>query len=132
MVQVDEPTRLQAFINNRPTYSDDFKALSLKLIQQGQSVEQVATLTGISQPTLYEWLTNWNKKRDWPDQRARTGRGGDLSAFPPTTRTTSSLTHGARLLVSRPDSRTHSTALCSPLLFERPSSAPQTNESLPL
>jgi len=63
MVQVDEPTRLQAFINNRPTYSDDFKALSLKLIQQGQSVEQVATLIGVSQPTLYEWLTNWNKKK---------------------------------------------------------------------
>jgi len=63
MAQVDEPTRLQAFINNRPAYSEDFKALSLKLIQQGQSVEEVATLTGVSQPTLYQWLTNWNKKK---------------------------------------------------------------------
>lgn len=63
MAQVDEPSRLQAFINDRPTYSDDFKALSLKLIQQGQPVEEVASLTGVSQPTLYEWLSNWNKKK---------------------------------------------------------------------
>ena len=63
MAQVDEPARLQAFINNRPAYSDDFKALSLKLIQQGHSLEEVATLTGVSQPTLYEWLANWNKKK---------------------------------------------------------------------
>lgn len=63
MAQVDEPNRLQAFINNRPAYSDDFKALALKLIQQGQSVEQAATFTGVSQPTLYEWIANWNKKK---------------------------------------------------------------------
>ena len=63
MAQVDEPTRLQAFINNRPHYGEDFKALTLKMIQQGQSVEQVATFTGVSQPTLYEWLANWNKKK---------------------------------------------------------------------
>ena len=63
MAQVDEPTRLQAFISNRPHYGEDFKALALKMIQQGQSVEQVATFTGVSQPTLYEWLVNWNKKK---------------------------------------------------------------------
>lgn len=63
MVQIDEPSRLQAFINNRPAYSEDFKALSFRLIHQGQSIEQVATLTGVSQPTLYEWLANWNKKK---------------------------------------------------------------------
>ncbi|WP_394342028.1 helix-turn-helix domain-containing protein [Spirosoma pollinicola] len=50
-------------MNNRLVYSDDFKALSLKLIQQGHSVKEVATLTGVSQPTLYEWLANWNKKK---------------------------------------------------------------------
>lgn len=63
MAQIDEPCRLQAFINNRPAYSEDFKALSLRLIEQGQSVEQVATLTGVSQPTLYGWLASWNKKK---------------------------------------------------------------------
>ena len=40
MAQVDEPARLQAFINNRPHYGEDFKALVLKMIQQGQSVGQ--------------------------------------------------------------------------------------------
>lgn len=59
MAQIDEPSRLQAFINNRPAYSEDFKGLSLRLIEQGQSVEQVAALTGVSQPTLYEWLAKW-------------------------------------------------------------------------
>lgn len=63
MAQVDEPARLQIFINNRSHYSDDFKALTLKLIHQGQSLEQIAQLTGVSQPTLYEWLANWNKKK---------------------------------------------------------------------
>ena len=63
MPQVDEPARLQTFMNNRSQYSDDFKALVLKLIHQGQSVEETAQLTGVSQPTLYEWLANWNKKK---------------------------------------------------------------------
>ncbi len=39
MPQVDESAPLQAFLNNQLTYSDDFKALSPKLIQQGQSLQ---------------------------------------------------------------------------------------------
>lgn len=64
MAQIDDPSRLQAFMNNRACYSEEFKALALRLIQQGQSVQQVATLTGVSQTTLYEWLSNWNKKKN--------------------------------------------------------------------
>lgn len=59
MAQVDKPLRLQAFINARTAYSDDFKALVLKLIQQGQSIPDIASLTGVSSPTLYEWIENW-------------------------------------------------------------------------
>lgn len=63
MAQVEEPLRLQAFMNARSAYSEDFKALVLKLIQQGQAIAEIASLTGVSSPTLYEWLENWNKKK---------------------------------------------------------------------
>ncbi len=62
-ISVDEPDRLERFMNNRNSYSDDFKCLTLKLIHSGQSLEEVSIFTGISLPTLYEWIEDWNKKK---------------------------------------------------------------------
>lgn len=62
-VSVDEPERLQRFMNNRNSYSEDFKCLTLKLINSGKSPEDVSIFTGISLPTLYEWIEDWNKKK---------------------------------------------------------------------
>jgi transposase-like protein len=62
-VSVDELDRLERFMNNRNSYSDDFKCLTLKLIHSGQSLEEVSIFTGISLPTLYEWIEDWNKKK---------------------------------------------------------------------
>lgn len=62
-ISVDEPDRLERFMNNRNSYSDDFKCLTLKLIHSGQSLEEVSIVTGISLPTLYEWIEDWNKKK---------------------------------------------------------------------
>lgn len=62
-VSVDEPDRLQRFMNNRNSYSEDFKCLTLKLIDSGKSLQEVSTFTGISLPTLYEWIEDWNKKK---------------------------------------------------------------------
>lgn len=62
-ISVDEPDRLERFMNNRNSYSDDFKCLTLKLIHSGQSLEEVSIFTGISLPTLYEWIEVWNKKK---------------------------------------------------------------------
>lgn len=62
-VSVDEPDRLERFMNNRNSYSEDFKCLTLKLINSGKSLEEVSVFTGISLPTLYEWIEDWNKKK---------------------------------------------------------------------
>ena len=50
-------------MNNRNSYSEDFKCLTLKLLDSGKSPEEVSIFTGISLPTLYEWIEEWNKKK---------------------------------------------------------------------
>lgn len=62
-IQVDEPERLQRFMNNRTSYSEDFKCLTLNLLHSGKSQDEVIELTGISHPTLTKWLAQWNKKK---------------------------------------------------------------------
>lgn len=75
-VSVDEPDRLERFMNNRNSYSDDFKCLTLKLIHSGQSLEEVSIFTGISLPTLYEWIEDWNKKKRGDNKSTRQRRWG--------------------------------------------------------
>ena len=63
-IQIEEPERLQQFMNSFSQHSEDFKALVLKLIQSGKSVEEVATFTGVPATTLYQWVQQWNKKKN--------------------------------------------------------------------
>ena len=62
-VSIEEPERLQRFMNNRSSYSEDFKCLTLKLLDSGKSPEDVSVFTGVSLTTLYDWIDDWNKKK---------------------------------------------------------------------
>lgn len=62
-VSIEEPERLQRFMNNRNSYSEDFKCLTLKLLDSGKSPEDVSIFTGVSLTTLYDWIDDWNKKK---------------------------------------------------------------------
>lgn len=62
-IAISEPERLAKFMHSfDQNHSDDFKALVLHLIHQS-NVETVSAQTGISQSTLYDWQSDWNKKK---------------------------------------------------------------------
>jgi transposase-like protein len=62
-IAISEPERLAKFMHSfDQNHSDDFKALVLHLIHQS-NVEIVSAQTGISQSTLYDWQSDWNKKK---------------------------------------------------------------------
>lgn len=62
-VSISEPERLLRFMNSfHENHSDDFKALVLHLISQSD-LETVSLQTGIAVSTLYDWQSDWNKKK---------------------------------------------------------------------
>lgn len=61
--KIDEPERLEKFIASYSSYNSDSKAIVLRLVAQLGNVGQVATLTGISERTIYDWIGDWNKKK---------------------------------------------------------------------
>lgn len=62
-VSISEPDRLLRFMNSfREAHSDDFKALVLHLISQSD-IESVSLQTGVPSSTLYDWQSDWNKKK---------------------------------------------------------------------
>ncbi|MBC3789480.1 helix-turn-helix domain-containing protein [Spirosoma utsteinense] len=63
---VEDAHLLDEFIHEQPTYSSDFKALAIKLLDQHQNVEQVAALTNVPARTLYQWLSDWNQLKKKP------------------------------------------------------------------
>ena len=63
---VEEPHLLAEFIQEQPSYSPDFKALVLRLLDQQQDVEQVARQTLVPTRTLYTWLDQWNQTKKKP------------------------------------------------------------------
>lgn len=64
--KITEPERLDEFIHSFSSYNSDSKAIVLRLVAQLGSVSQVASLTGLSERTIYEWMSQWNKKKQ-PD-----------------------------------------------------------------
>ena len=62
-VIISEPERLERFMNSfHENHSEDFKALMLHLISNSD-LTTVSKQTGIAESTLYDWQTDWNKKR---------------------------------------------------------------------
>ena len=61
--KIEEPERLERFINSYSSYNSDSKAIVLRLVAQFGNISQVASLTGISERTIYDWVGDWNKKK---------------------------------------------------------------------
>jgi hypothetical protein len=63
-VSISEPERLLRFMNSfHENHSDDFKALALHLISKSD-IESVSLQTNVPISTLYDWQSDWNKKRN--------------------------------------------------------------------
>jgi hypothetical protein len=60
---VQESHLLDEFIQEQPTYSADFKALVLRLLDQEQDIERVAQQTLVPTRTIYNWLEAWNQAK---------------------------------------------------------------------
>jgi len=71
-IAIDEPARLDRFVKSfGASHSEDFKGLVLRLVESGQSLESVSALSGVSLSTLYDWVKDWNEKRDWLREPSR-------------------------------------------------------------
>lgn len=63
-MRVDDPGLLDEVLTQTIDYSPDLKALVLRMIHQHQGdVEAVATQTGFSLSTIYQWLSRWNQQQ---------------------------------------------------------------------
>ena len=62
-VSISEPERLLRFMNSfKENHNEDFKALVLHLISQSD-IETVSLQTNVPVSTLYDWQSDWNKKK---------------------------------------------------------------------
>ena len=61
--KVEEPERLDRFIQSFRSYHQDTKGVILRLVDQLGDVSEVSKLTGIAERTIYTWLKAWNKKK---------------------------------------------------------------------
>jgi transposase-like protein len=64
--RIDEPELLVEFITEKTSYSADFKALVLRLVEQHQDITQVAQLSCVPERTIYGWLADWNQAKKKP------------------------------------------------------------------
>jgi len=63
-VIISEPERLERFMHSfNENHSDDFKALVLHLISN-LDITAVFQQTGLAESTLYDWQSDWNKKKN--------------------------------------------------------------------
>ncbi|HEX3035090.1 MAG TPA: helix-turn-helix domain-containing protein [Thermodesulfobacteriota bacterium] len=63
---IEEPERLDRFLQEIRDKSQDFKALVIKLCYEINDVERVSGLTNVPVSTIYDWLEEWNKKKNIP------------------------------------------------------------------
>lgn len=63
---VEDSHLLAEFIQEQPSYSPDFKALVLRLLDQQNDIEQVSQQTLVPTRTLYTWLEQWNQQKKRP------------------------------------------------------------------
>jgi transposase-like protein len=60
-MRLDEPELLDEFLREQPRYSEDFKALALRLCHEhADDLGKVIGLTGVPERTLYQWMADWN------------------------------------------------------------------------
>ena len=76
MVKIDEPNLLDEFLSEQSHYSEDFKALVLRLLHQsGGHIAQVSESTGVPSRTLYAWVEEWNQAKKKPSESPRSWWG---------------------------------------------------------
>ena len=63
---IEEPERLDRFLQGIRDKGQDFKALVIKLCYEINDVERVSGLTTVPVSTIYDWLNEWNKKKNIP------------------------------------------------------------------
>jgi len=62
-VVISEPERLERFMHSfNENHSEDFKALVIHLISNSD-ITTVSKQTGLAESTLYDWQSDWNKKK---------------------------------------------------------------------
>lgn len=74
-IRIDEPERLDKFLRSEKDKSEDFKALVLKLINRIGNIKEVSEITGVPEATIYEWIREWNNKKEVSLENNR-GEGG--------------------------------------------------------
>lgn len=63
-VSIDESEQLDEFLQEDiVSYSPDFRAMVLKMVSQGRSVEEVAKFACVSRQVVYRWIADWNTKK---------------------------------------------------------------------
>lgn len=63
-MRVDDVDLLDEVLTQTTDYSPDLKALVLRMIhQQAGNIETVATQTGLSLSTIYQWVSRWNQQQ---------------------------------------------------------------------
>jgi transposase-like protein len=64
-IKISEPDRLFLFMESfHENHSEDFKALALHLVSKSD-IETVSKQIGVPISTLYDWQSDWNKKKNW-------------------------------------------------------------------
>ncbi|MGM9508793.1 hypothetical protein ACS5NO_13745 [Larkinella sp. GY13] len=63
-VQNLNPVGLKDVITKTKRYSNDFKALVLRMLEQYKDINTVAHLSCVPAQTIFVWLVNWNKKQE--------------------------------------------------------------------
>jgi len=61
--EISEPERLSRLVQPFDSHSQDFKGLTLKLLESDRSIEVVSATAGVGASTLYEWIKEWNEKK---------------------------------------------------------------------
>ena len=79
-IAIDEPSRLDGFVKSfGASHSEDFKGLVLKLVESGQSLENVSALGGESLSTLYRLDERLEPKKEIGLENHQ-GQGGGSKA----------------------------------------------------
>jgi len=75
MIQIDEPKKLDEFLQGGKERSEAFKALVLKLVNRIGKVNEVSDIAGVPEATIYEWIRKWDKEKGASLESHR-GEGG--------------------------------------------------------
>ena len=69
-MKLDSPALIDAFLDEQPSYSSNFKALVLRIyVKNKENIQQTVSLTGVCERTLYSWISAWNASGEGKKKR---------------------------------------------------------------